>query len=85
MSEKPPGALIAAVIAAPLMVVCCLLFVLGPAAITGVIAWASGWVAGLGAVASAGLAIVAAILVYGFARRRRAKPPTARVSAVEPE
>ncbi len=85
MSEKPPGALIAAVIAAPLMVVCCVLFALGPAAITGVIAWASGQVAGLGAVASAGLAIVAAILVYGFARRRRAKPPTAQVSAVEPE
>jgi hypothetical protein len=81
MSGKPTGALIA-VIAAPLMVVCCLLFLIGPAA---VIAWASGWVAGLGAVASTGLAIVAAILVYGFARRRRAKPPAAQVSAVEPE
>ena len=85
MSDKPPGALIAAVIAAPLMVVCCLSFLFGPAAIAWVIAWASGWVAGLGAVASTGLAIVAAILVYGFARRRRAKPPTAQVSAVEPE
>ncbi len=29
--------------------------------------------------------IVAAILVYGLARRRRAKPPTAQVSAFEPE
>ena len=84
MSDKPTGALIA-VIAAPLMVVCCLLFALGPAAITGVIAWASGWTVGLGAVASTGLAVVAAILVYRFARRRRAKPPTAQVSAVEPE
>ena len=81
MRDKPTGALIA-IIAAPLMVVCCLLFLIGPAA---VIAWASGWVAGLGAVASTGLAIVAAILVYRFASRRRAKPPTARVSAVEPE
>ena len=84
MSDKPPGALIV-VIAAPLMVVRCLLFALGPAAITGVIAWASGWVAGLGAGARAGLAIVAAILVYGFARRRMAKRSTAQVSAVEPE
>ncbi len=82
MSDKPTGALIAAGIAAPLMVVCCLLFLIGPAA---VIAWASGWFAGLGAVASTGLAIVAAILVYGIARRRRSKSPTAQASAVEPE
>ena len=84
MSEKPPGALIAAAAAAPLMVVCCVLFALGPAAITGVIAWASGWVTGLGAVASAGLAIVAAILVYGLTRRRRAKPAAGPGSAAEP-
>ena len=84
MSDKPTGALIA-VIAAPLMVVCCLSLLFGPAAIAWVIAWASGWTVGLGAVASTGLAVVAAILVYRFARRRRAKPPTAQVSAVEPE
>ncbi len=84
MSEKPPGALIATAVAAPLMVVCCLLFALGPAAITGVIAWASGWAAGLGAVASAGLAIVAAILIFAFTRRRRAKPAARPGSAVEP-
>ena len=80
MSDKPPGALIAVIIAAPLMVACCLLFLIGPAA---VIAWASGWVAGLGAVASTGLAIVAAILVYGFTRRRRAKNAARRGSAAE--
>ncbi len=79
MRDKPTGALIA-IIAAPLMVVCCLLFLIGPAA---VIAWASGWVAGLGAVASTGLAIVAAILVYGFTRRRRAKTAARRGSAAE--
>ena len=81
MNDKPPAALIAAVIGAPVMVVCCLF---GPAAIVWVIAWASGWVAGFGAVASTGLAIIAAMLVYGLARRRRAKPPSASGSAVEP-
>ena len=83
MSDKPTGALIA-VIAAPLMVVCCLLFLIGPAAaIAWVTAWASGWVAGLGAVASTGLAIVAAILVYGFTRRRRARTAARPGSAAE--
>lgn len=81
MSDKPPGALIAAVIAAPLMVVCCLF---GPAAIAWLVAGASGWVAGVGATASAGLAIVAALLVYGFTRRRRARTAARPGSAVEP-
>ncbi len=84
MSDKPPGALIAAVIAAPLMVVCCLSFLFGPAAIAWVIAWASGWVAGIGATASAGLAIIAAILVFAFTRRRRARTAARPESAAEP-
>ncbi|MFQ5955649.1 MAG: hypothetical protein ACE5JZ_11355 [Kiloniellales bacterium] len=75
MSDKPPAALIAAVIGAPLMVVCC---VFGPAVIAWVVAWASGWVAGLGVAASTGLAIVAAMVVYGLARRRRAKTAPSR-------
>ncbi len=83
MRDKSPAAVVA-VIAVPLMVVCCLVL-FSPAVIAGVVAWASGWVTGLGAVASTGLAIVAAMLVYGFVRRRRATPPTAQVSAVEPE
>ena len=84
MSEKPPGALIAAAVAAPLMVVCCVLFALGPAAITGVIAWASGWAAGIGTTAAVGLATIAAILVFAFTRRRRAKPAAGPGSAAEP-
>ena len=81
MSDKPPGTVIAAVIAAPLMVVCCLF---GPAAIAWLVAGASGWVASVGATASAGLAIIAAILVFAFARRRRAKPAARPGSAAEP-
>ncbi len=68
MSDKPIAVLVTTAIAAPLMVVCCLF---APAAIAWLVAWASGWVAGIGAAASTGLAIVAALLVYGFTRRRR--------------
>ena len=69
MSDKPIAVLVTTAIAAPLMVVCCLF---GPAAIAWLVVGASGWVAGIGATASTGLAIIAALLVYGFTRRRRA-------------
>ncbi len=68
MSDKPIAVRVTTAIAAPLMVVCCLF---APAAIAWLIAWASGWVAGVGAVASTALAIIAALLVYEFTRRRR--------------
>ncbi len=80
MSDKPIAVLVTTAIAAPLMVVCCLF---GPAAIAWLVAWASGWVAGIGAAASTGLAIVAAILVYGFIRRRRARTAARPGSAAE--
>ncbi len=71
MSDKPPGALIATAIAAPVMVACCLF---GPAVVAWAVVSVSGWIAGVGAVTSTGLAIIAAILVFGWTRRGRAKP-----------
>ena len=81
MSDKPIAVLVTTVIAAPLMVVCCLF---GPAAIAWLAAWASGWVAGVGAAASTGLAIIAAMLVFAFTRRRRARTAARPGSAAEP-
>jgi len=81
MSDRPLAALITTATVAPLMVVCCLL---GPAAIAWLVAWASAWFAGVDAVAGAGLAIVAAMLVFALTRRRRAKAAAAPGSAVGP-
>ncbi len=68
MSDKPVAMLVAGVIAAPI----CLLCLFGPVAFAWAVVWVSGTVSGLGAVATTGLAMIAAILVYGLVRRRRA-------------
>lgn len=68
MSDKPVAMLVAGVIAAPI----CLLCFFGPALFAWAVVWVSGIVSGLGAVATTGLAMIAAILVYGLVRRRRA-------------
>lgn len=47
----------------------CALCVLGPVVIASAVASVSGWLSGLGAVNVVGLAIIAAILVYGLRRR----------------
>ena len=66
MSDKPVAMLVAAAVVAPI----CALCVLGPAFL---FSWVAGLVGGLGPVTATGLAIVAAILVYGFAKRRKEK------------
>ena len=68
MSEKPVAMLVASALAAPI----CLLCFFGPAAFAWAAAWVSGIVSGLGAVATTGLAMIAAIVVYSLVRRRRA-------------
>ena len=64
MSDKPVAMLVTAAIVAPI----CALCVLGPAFL---FSWVAGLFGGLGPVTATGLAIVAAILVYGLAKRRK--------------
>ena len=64
MSDKLVAGLVTAAVVGPL----CSLCILGP---TFIFSWATGWLAGLGQVVAGGLAIMAAILVYGLNKRRR--------------
>ncbi len=69
MHDKLVAGLVTAVVIAPICAVC----VLGPAVLGSVFAGAFGWIAGLSPVATAGLAMVGAIIVYGyFDRKKRA-------------
>ena len=67
MSDKPVAGLVAFLVVAPL----CGLCLFGPALFTWAAVWMSGRASGLGAVAATGLAMIAAIVVFGFVRRRR--------------
>lgn len=67
MNDKLFAGLFTAVVIAPICAVC----VLGPAVVGSVLAVAFGWIADLRPVVTTGLAIIAAILVYGFFRRRQ--------------
>lgn len=67
MNDKLVAGLVTAVVIAPICAVC----ILGPALLGSVLVGAFGWIAGLSPVATAGLAIVGAILVYGYFNRRK--------------
>jgi len=72
MSDKPIAGLVTAVAIAPLLAVCCF----GPAVVASAFAGIAAWFSGANAVTTTGLAILAAILAYGFVRRRTAKTGT---------
>lgn len=67
MNDKLVAGLVTAVVIAPICAVC----ILGLAFLGSMFAGAFGWIAGLSSVATAGLAIVGAILVYGLLKRRK--------------
>lgn len=67
MNEKLAAWLVTAAVIAPACAAC----ILGPAVIASIFAGVAGWLGGLGAIATAGLAIVMGIVVYGIIRRRR--------------
>ncbi len=54
-----------------LIVPVCAACILGPAFVASLAAGAFGWFTDLGSVVTIGLGFIAAILVYGLARRRR--------------
>ena len=80
MNDKLLAGLFTAAVIAPLCAVC----ILGPALLGSMLAVAFGWIADLRPVVTTGLAIIAAILVYGIMRRRKAKAATRRDSALYP-
>ena len=73
MDEKILAGLFAAAVVAPLCAVC----IIGPAFLGSAIAWVTGWFTGLDPLATASLAIVAGIAVYGLVRWRRTRASTA--------
>ena len=83
------GAVIATVIALPIVVACC---ALGPAVVFSVLAGAGGWIAGIGPLLSGVIAIIAGGALYAILRRRSgasttwtAEPPDDRTPAAHPE
>ncbi len=68
MSEKP----IAIIVAGIGVVSLCTLCVLGPVAFGAAIGWAFGWVTDFSPMATIGVAIMAALVVYALLRRRGA-------------
>lgn len=58
--------LVTSAVVAPICSVC----VLGP---TFLFSWLGGWFSGLSPLMTTGLSIIAAILVYGFLKRRQAR------------
>ena len=67
MKEKPVVPLVIAAIICPI----CLLFILAPAFLGSALAGVFAWFGGFDPVAALGLAVIGAILAYGFFRRRR--------------
>ena len=67
MDEKPVVPLVIAAIICPI----CMLSILAPAFLGSALAWVSAWFGGFDPVAATGLAVIFAILVYGYFRRRR--------------
>lgn len=65
--------LVAGVVTGAAITPICAVCVLGPTAVGSSLAWITGWFGGFSPVTTTGLAIIAAILVYGFAKRRRAR------------
>ncbi len=67
MNDKPIAMLVTAAVVAPI----CALCILGPAVLGSAVAGAFAWFAGFDPVAVLALAVIGAILAYGFFRRRR--------------
>lgn len=71
MSDKPIAVILAGIGVVSLCAVC----VLGPVVFGSAIGWAFGWFAGRSPMATIGLAIFAALVVYALLRRRHAARP----------
>ncbi len=67
MNEKPVVALVIAAILCPI----CMLSILAPAVLGSAVAGVFAWFDGFDPVAATGLAVMGAVLAYGFFRRRR--------------
>ena len=67
MDDKPIAMLVTAAVVAPI----CALCILGPAILGSAVAGVFAWFGGFDPVAAMGVAIIFAILAYGFLRRRR--------------
>ena len=67
MNDKPIAMLVTAAIICPI----CMLSILAPAFLGSAVAGVFAWFGGFDPVAALGLAVIFAILVYGFFRRRR--------------
>lgn len=74
MSDKPIGMLVTAFVIAPICSVC----VLGPAFL---FSWLGGLFVGINPVLATALAIVAAIVVFGLVKRRKAHGEKRRLHA----
>ena len=69
MGEKLSAGIVAVAIVAPL----CSLCIVGPTFFASMFAGIVGWFGGLSPVLTTGLAIMAAIIVYGLLRRKKPK------------
>ncbi len=67
MNDKPIAILVTAAVVAPI----CALCILGPAVLGSAVAGVFAWFAGFDPVAVLALAVIGAILAYGFFSRRR--------------
>ncbi len=67
MGDKPIAMLVTAAVVAPI----CALCILGPVVLGSAMAGVFAWFGGFDPVAALGLAVIGAILGYGFIRRRR--------------
>ena len=67
MDDKPVVPLVAAAIICPI----CMLSILAPAFLGSLVGGVFAWFGGFDPVAALGLAVIAAILAYGFFSRRR--------------
>ncbi len=67
MEKGPVAAFVTCAIIYPI----CVLSILAPTFLGSMVGVISGWFSGLGPALTTGLAILFAILVYGFFRRRR--------------
>ena len=67
MNDKPVTMLVTAAVVAPICAVC----ILGPAFLGSAVAGVFAWFGGFDPVTALGLAVIGAILAYGFFCRRR--------------
>lgn len=69
MRDRLVVGLAAGILVAPI----CLLCIVGPVVLVSVLGGVTGWIGGLDPVVAAGLAVLAAISVYGIVIRRKAR------------